>query len=258
MVTPSLLSLGKDGHIAYCQHVSTHNVHLPGIIFLGGFMSDMEGTKATALHRYCIQNDYNFIRFDYFGHGKSSRTFTEGTIGLWRDNTLAVLDKLTQGPQILIGSSMGGWIMLLVTLLRQERIAGLVGIAAAPDFTEQLIWNALPEHAKVELQAKGIYDLASEYSQSPYPITLKLIDEARQHLILDTPIPITCPVRLIHGMKDDDVPYTLSIELTKQLKSNDVNLTLVKNGDHRMASPGDVALLSKTLEETLAICGKGR
>lgn len=252
----NFLSIGTKDHIAYHQYISKTKPHLPGITFLGGFMSDMQGTKATALHHYCEQNDYNFTRFDYFGHGQSSQAFTDGTIGAWRDNALTVLDKLTTGPQILIGSSMGGWIMLLAALQRPERIAGLIGIASAPDFTENLIWDVLPETAKHILVEKGVYDLASEYNQTPYPITLELIEEGRKHLLLHSHIPITCPIRLIHGMKDDDVPYVLSTNLTKQLASTDVTLTLVKNGDHRMSSSADIALLCRTLEEVLAICGK--
>ncbi len=241
-----------DGHsLAYQQYNAGEG--RPSVLFLGGFMSDMTGTKATALHQFCEGKQYNFTRFDYFGHGQSSGTFEEGTIGRWRDDAVEVLDGLTSEKQVVVGSSMGGWLMLLVALARPERVAGLVGIASAPDFTERLIWDAMTPTMRQTLERDGLYDLASEYSDRPYPISMELIRDGREYLLLQEKIEIQCPVRLLHGMKDDDVPYGLSVELAERLVSDNVEVTLVKNADHRMSSESDIALLCQTVEEMLAI-----
>lgn len=255
MLSPKYLSTA-GGRIAYHQHISTHNPHLPGIIFLGGFMSDMGGTKAMALQEFCEKNDYSYLRFDYFGHGQSDLTFTDGTISLWKQNAVDVIDQLTQGPQLLIGSSMGGWIMLLAALARAERVAGLIGIASAPDFTRGLIWDLLDAATQQILRIKGIYSLESEYGDAPYPITYQLIEDGDRHMLLHQEIPIHCPVRLLHGMQDRDVPHTLSLKLVEQLKSDDAQVTLIKNADHRMSTAKNIQLLCERLEEMLAICSK--
>ena len=219
----------------------------PGLVFLGGFMSDMTGTKAVALEAFAKRSGRDFLRFDYRGHGASSGRFEEGTIGLWVDDAVAALDKLTAGPQVLIGSSMGGWIMLLAALARPQRIAGLVGIAAAADFTEDLIWaRATPEERAI-LQRDGHIDRPSDYSAAPYHITLRLIEEGRDHLLLGKPIPLTCPVRLIHGMKDLDVPWQTSLRIAGALESDDVEVTLVKEAAHRLSEPEDLQRLERTL-----------
>jgi pimeloyl-ACP methyl ester carboxylesterase len=221
---------------------------LPGLVFLGGFMSDMTGTKALALEAFARRSGRDFLRFDYRGHGRSSGRFEEFTIGDWRDDALAALDELTEGPQILVGSSMGGWIMLLAALARPQRIAGLVGIATAADFTEDLIWaRATPEQREI-LRRDGYIDRPSDYSEDPYRITLRLIEEGRDHLLLAKPVPITCPVRLIHGMKDFDVPWQTSLKLAEALVGDDVEVILVKEAAHRLSEAEDLARLERTIE----------
>jgi pimeloyl-ACP methyl ester carboxylesterase len=246
---PEILKLQEDNYIAYYKNEGKENK--PGVVFLGGFKSDMTGTKATSLEKFCKEKDYSFIRFDYLGHGHSSGKFTDGTIGKWLGNVLDVLDKLTTGPQILIGSSMGGWLMLLAALARPERIVALIGVASAPDFTENLIWDAMDATAKAELQKNGVYSLNSEYGEEPYPISYELITEGRKHLLLDKKIDINCPVRLIHGLLDKDVPHELSIKLSQQLTSENLCVNLIAEGDHRMSKPEDIELLCENLEELM-------
>lgn len=251
--SPQKLHLPDGNFIAYHKHDGKKNN--VGIIFLSGFMSDMSGIKATSLHEYCKKMDYTFIRFDYFGHGKSSCKFTECNIGIWKQNVIDVLDKLTTGKQILVGSSMGGWLMLLAALERPERIQALLGIASAPDFTESLIWQKMTSAEKKHLTTKGIYNLKSEFSDNPYPVTLDLIEEGRKHLLLEggKTLPISCPVRLIHGLNDTDVPSSISTQLAKQISSGDVKVNLVKDGDHRMSTPENIELLISTLEDILSL-----
>lgn len=211
-------------------------------------MSDMTGAKALALESFAAARGQAFVRFDYLGHGASSGRFQDGTIGRWAKDATAVLDELTDGPQILVGSSMGGWIMLLVALARAKRVAGLVGIAAAPDFTETLMWRAFTPEIRATIEREGVYYEPSAYGEQPYPITRRLIEEGRQHLLMDEPIAIHCPVRLIHGVADPDVPYTLSLELMQHLASTDVEVTLVKAGGHRLSEPHDLARLTGAVE----------
>ncbi|MGD1876472.1 MAG: alpha/beta fold hydrolase [Kiloniellaceae bacterium] len=224
----------------------------PGLMFLGGFMSDMSGSKALALEDYAGRNGRDFIRFDYRGHGASSGRFEDGTIGAWAGDALAVLDALPAGPQILVGSSMGGWMMLLVALARPQRIAGLVGIAAAPDFTEDLIWGRATPEQRAALERHGYVDNPSEYSETPYRITRRLIEEGRAHLLLGGPIPLTCPVRLIHGLQAVDVPWQTSLRLAQALQSDDGEVTLVKNAAHRLSEPADLARLERTIDALMA------
>jgi len=221
----------------------------PGVVFLGGFMSDMTGTKAVTLEEFCRARGQAFLRFDYRGHGASSGRFEDGTIGLWADDALAAFDQLTDGPQILVGSSMGGWIALLTALARRGRVAGLVGIAAAPDFTEDLLWNAFPPDQRAALLREGVVRLPSEYSDKPYSIALKLIEDGRRHLLLRETIDLACPVRLLHGMRDPDVPWQRSVKLAEQLAAPDVRVVLVKDGDHRLSREQDLALLCRSVEE---------
>lgn len=225
----------------------------PGVMFLGGFKSDMTGTKAIALEAHCRAAGRAFVRFDYAGHGESSGRFEEGTIGRWAADAIAVLDRVAQGPQVLVGSSMGGWIMLLAALARPGRVAGLVGVAAAPDFTEDLMWARLSEEARGRLMAEGVYHNPAEHGEDPYPITRALIEEGREHLLLRGAIGIDCPVRLIHGMADEDVPWEVSLRLCEALRSGDVSLALVKGGDHRLSGPGDIERLTATIG---ALCRK--
>jgi pimeloyl-ACP methyl ester carboxylesterase len=221
----------------------------PTIVFLGGFKSDMTGGKATALDEFCAAEGLAFLRFDYSGHGASSGDFLDGTISRWTEDALAAIDALTAGPLILVGSSMGGWIMLLAALARRARIAGLIGIAPAPDFTEDLIWRKLRDDERARLMRDGRLEQPSEYSAEPYVITRKLIEDGRQHLLLARPIALDLPVRLLHGMADRDVPYQLSLHLAERLESADVVVSLIKDGDHRLSREADLARLCAAVAE---------
>jgi pimeloyl-ACP methyl ester carboxylesterase len=223
----------------------------PGIVFLGGFRSDMTGTKARYLEDYCRRRGQAYLRFDYFGHGASSGDAALGTIGRWSDDAIAVLDSLTEGPQVLVGSSMGGWIMLLAALARPSRVHGLVGIAAAPDFTEDLVWPRLDPEQQQELRATGAVTLPSEYDPDGYTYRLSLFE--KRHLVLRRTIDLECPVRLLHGMSDASVPWETSLLLAERLASRDVVVILIKDGDHRLSRDRDLDRLARTLDEFLGI-----
>ncbi len=244
---PSILTRPDGATIAY--HALEGKT--PGVIFCGGFKSDMTGTKALALEAYCRETGRAFVRFDYFGHGGSSGAFEDGTIGRWTDDAVAVIDEVAEGPQVVVGSSMGGWIMLLAALARPLRVAGLVGIAPAPDFTDDLMWDAFPPEIRATLERDGVYHEPSQYSDEPYTITMTLIEEGRRHLLLGQPIAVTCPVRILHGMNDPDVPWRHSLKLIDALQSEDVTVTYVKSGDHRLSEPGDILRLTTTVD---ALC----
>ncbi len=224
----------------------------PGVVFLTGYMSDMTGGKALRLEAHCRARGRAFVRFDYFGHGASSGKFTDGTIGRWADDTVEVLDALTEGPQVLVGSSLGGWIMLLAALRRPERIAGLLGIAAAPDFTADLIEPSLTPAQREALERDGVVPIFSPYDPEPTPVTQLIIEDGRDHLVLRGDIPLDCPVRLIHGMKDPDVPWQTSLRLAERLRSGDVEITLIKTGEHRLSEPADLDRLCAALDGLLA------
>ena len=222
--------------------------NLPGLIFMSGFMSDMNGSKALALEQHCQEQGLAFLRFDYMGHGNSSGNFADGTIGLWAQNALIAFDELTEGPQIIVGSSMGGWMMILTALSRPERVAGLVGIAAAPDFTEDLLPKQLTEIQLSKIQEDGFVVIPSEY-EIPYTITKKLLDDGTQHLVLRNEIPLDCPVRLLHGLEDTSVPWKTALKIQNMVRSKDVEVTLIKNGDHRLSREEDLEKLKKTVME---------
>jgi pimeloyl-ACP methyl ester carboxylesterase len=241
---PAILARPDGATIAYRRVAGAP----PGIVFLGGFRSDMTGTKALFLEDYCRRRGRAFVRFDYFGHGESSGDVALGTIGRWREDAIAIIDSLTAGPQILVGSSMGGWIMLLAALARPERIAALVGIAGAPDFTEELLWPRLTPAQREEITLRGRVVLPSAYDPAGYLYTRALVEEGRGHLLLPAPIPLAMPVRLLHGLGDQSVPWQLSLRLAERLASRDVAVTLVKDGDHRLSSPADLARLAQTLD----------
>lgn len=224
----------------------------PGVVFCSGFMSDMSGTKAVALEDWAKAGGHAFTRFDYQGHGLSSGRFIDGTIGQWADDATAVLDRVTDGPQIIVGSSMGGWIALLLALRRPERVAGLVGIAPAPDFTEDLMWDLFDEPTRRTILDDGVWLRPSEYGPEPQPITRALIEDGRNHLLLRGPLDLGIPVRLLHGMRDPDVPWQTSLTIAETLASADVRITLVKDGDHRLSRPQDIALLCRTVGELAA------
>jgi len=219
----------------------------PTVAFLPGYRSDMSGEKATAVAKFCAERGQACLRFDYSGHGISGGRFEDGTIGQWAADALAVIDGKTQGPLILVGSSMGGWIALLAALARKDRVAALIGIAAAPDFTEALMWQAMSPEQRDILMREGVLRVPSQYGD-PTPITRVLIEEGRSQLLLDKPIGIDCPVRLLHGQCDPDVPWETALRIAQQVTSKDVQITLVKDGDHRLSRPADIALLLQTLD----------
>jgi pimeloyl-ACP methyl ester carboxylesterase len=241
---PAILARPGGATIAYHRLPGAS----PGIVFLGGFRSDMTGTKALFLEDYCRGRGRAFVRFDYFGHGASSGDFSLGTIGGWREDAIAVIDSLTSGPQILVGSSMGGWIMLLAALARPGRIAALVGIAGAPDFTEELLWPRLSPAQREEIVERGRVVLASEFDPAGYLYTSTLVEDGRRHLLLRAPLPLDVPVRLLHGLADKSVPWQLSLRIAERLAGRDVAVTLVKDGDHRLSTPADLARLGQTLD----------
>ena len=215
----------------------------PGIVFMGGYRSDMTGTKALALEEHARGMGQAFLRFDYSGHGASEGAFVDGTIGRWAADSVAMLDQQTSGPQILVGSSMGGWLMLLAALQRPERIAGLVGIAAAPDFSEDLVWARLDQTARDQIMQTGAYNQPSAYGQEAAPITRAFIEDGRKHVLLHDAIPLNCPVRLIAGMQDQAVPWQTSLKLAERLAGDDISLTLIKDGEHRLSRPADLDVM---------------
>ena len=226
-------------------------------MFLGGLMSDMSGTKALSLEAHCRKTGRAFVRFDYTGHGESSGRFTDGTIGRWQADTLAILDRVAEGRQILVGSSMGGWQMLLAARARPKRIAGLIGIAAAPDFTEDLMWRQFDHAAKARIRAQGMLHLPSDYEDTPFPVTLRLIEEGRDHLLLRGSFALDCPLHLMHGMADKDVPWNTALRIAAAVEGDEVSVTLVKGGDHRLSGAADLARLAAALE-SMAARAEGR
>jgi pimeloyl-ACP methyl ester carboxylesterase len=249
------LILGDGTRLAYRSIRMRPGDQRPGIVFLSGFASDMTGTKGLALEAWARERGQALLRFDYSGHGRSSGAFRDGTIGRWTEDALAALDRLTDGPQILVGSSMGGWIMLLAALARPQRIAGLVGIAAAPDFTEDLMWAQMQEPTRTRLMTEGVILQPSQYQDTPMEISRALIEDGRRHLLLRAPIAIRCPVRLLHGMADPDVPWLTSVRLAERLTGADVTLTLVKDGDHRLSRAQDLQRMFAAIEELVAKSG---
>jgi pimeloyl-ACP methyl ester carboxylesterase len=227
----------------------------PGLVWLGGFMSDMGGTKAVALDQWAGARGRTCLRFDYSGHGESGGRFADGTISRWLEEGLAVFDARCEGPQIVVGSSMGGWLALLLArgLRRAPRLraslAGLVLIAPAVDFTEALMWQRFPEEVKREIETTGVWKRPSQYSDQPYLITKGLIEDGRRHLLLGGLIETGCPVRILQGVQDPDVPWDHAVELVSRLAQDDVVLTLVKDGDHRLSRPEDIERLLAAVAE---------
>ena len=222
----------------------------PCIVFLPGFRSDMRGDKAKALAAFCAEQGRAMLLFDYSGHGESGGRFDNGTITTWKSDAITAIDRLTQGPIVLIGSSMGGWLGVLVALARPERVQGFIGIAAAPDFTEAMMWEAMTFEERAVLTEQGVLEQPSDYGE-PYVITRALIEDGRTQLVLGSPIAITAPVRLLHGQADRDVPWEFSLKLAARITGADVRTLLVKDGEHRMSRPQDLALLRATLIELL-------
>lgn len=220
----------------------------PGVMFLGGFKSDMSGTKATALQDWADRTERAYLRFDYSAHGASNGAWEDATISQWREDALAMLDLETDGPQILVGSSMGGWMALLLALARPEKVKALVLVAPAADFTEALIWEQLPFHIRQQIEDEGQWLRPNPYG-APYPITKTLIEDGRNWSVLDAPIPFEGPVRILHGWHDRDVPWSHGLRVLEQLTSDDVRYELSKAGDHGMSAPEDLAALFRMIED---------
>ncbi|HET9903267.1 MAG TPA: alpha/beta hydrolase [Xanthobacteraceae bacterium] len=227
----------------------------PGIFWLGGFHSDMQGTKARALDSWAAANGRSCVRFDYSGHGESEGAFTDGTIGRWLEESLAVFARFCTGPQVVVGSSMGAWLALLLNRALRERplpsasVAALVLIAPAVDFTEELMWKRFPAKVKRQIEKTGVWQRPSAYGDGAYPITRALIEEGRNHMMLGGLIEAGCPVRILQGVKDPDVPFAHAMELVTRLAHDDVVMTLVKDGDHRLSRPEDLERLIATVSE---------
>jgi hypothetical protein len=220
----------------------------PTVVWLGGFRSDMTGTKAQALADWATSRGRACLRFDYFAHGASSGDFLQGTVTRWRADALAVLDRLSEGPLILVGSSMGGWLACLAALARPERVAGLVLIAPAADFTERLIWAGMDAAARRAVEEDGVWLRPSAYGD-PYPISRALIEDGARWSILPGPVGITAPVRILQGGADPDVPWRHALALAEAIESHDLVFTLIRDGDHRLSRPRDIARLIAAVED---------
>jgi pimeloyl-ACP methyl ester carboxylesterase len=224
------------------------------LFWLGGFKSDMKGTKAEALDRWADQEGRACVRFDYSGHGDSGGAFTDGTISRWLEESITVYVTFARGPQVIIGSSMGGWLALLLARALCERqgaapIAGMVLIAPAVDFTEELMWKQFPDSTKREIEQKGVWMRPSEYGNDPYPITRGLIEDGRKHLLLGGLIETRCPVHILQGVQDPDVPWHHAVELVSRFSRDDVVITLIKDGDHRLSRPEDIERMIAAVKE---------
>ena len=246
---PDLHPLPGGGHVAYRFAPGRS----PTVVYLCGYGSEMTGTKAGHLHRVCAEAGHAYLRFDYRGRGASSGRFEDGTIGSWTDDACAVIEAVTRGPLVLVGSSMGGWIMLLVARRLPERVRALVGVAVAPDFTEDGIWSGMSAGERRNLSSLGVVHVPSRYSDDPYPVTLRLIEDGRERLQLRDRVPLDCPVRLIHGWRDDDVPWQTALRLASRLRSSDVAVEIVGDGDHRLSRDADLARLARALHDVLGV-----
>lgn len=243
-----ILSRADGATIAYRRTAGKK----PGVVFLHGYHSDMAGGKALALEALCRANGYAFLRFDGFGHGCSSGDIALGTIGRWTADAVAVLDELTEGPQVLVGSSLGGWIALLTALERRHRVAGLVGVAAAPDFSEDLMWEKFSAEQRRSLIEAGELWLANDHEpDKPWRLTRGFIEDGRNHLLLRDIVNLHCPVRLIHGQKDADVPWQTALRIADAVVGDDVEITLVKDGDHRLSRDQDLERLRRVVATLL-------
>ncbi|OWU85109.1 alpha/beta hydrolase [Oceanicola sp. 22II-s10i] len=246
MAATQFLDSPQGRRIAYHRTEGTG----PTVVFLGGFASDMEGTKAVYLEDWAKARGQGFLRFDYSGHGQSSGAFTDGCIGDWAEDAEAALEALTDGPLVLVGSSMGGWISLLMTRRIPDRIAGLVTIAAAPDFTEDSMWAGFDKAQRLALEMVGHVELPSDYGD-PYVITQRLIEDGRDHLILRDPLPLPFPVRFLQGTADADVELSVALRLMERAEGGDIHLELVKGADHRFSDPACLGVLGARIEEVL-------
>lgn len=252
MQEPCYLTTAQGRQLAYNQVPGQG----PGVVFLGGFKSDMEGTKALWLEDRARRNGRAFLRFDYSGHGQSSGAFTDGCIGDWTADARAMIERLTRGPQILVGSSMGGWIALLLAREMPQRVAGLVTIAAAPDFTEDSMWAGFDAAQRAALQDEGQVALPSDYGE-PYIITRRLIEDGRENLVLRSPLDLPCPVRFLQGTADNDVDKSVALSLLDHATGPDMRLTLVDGADHRFSDITCLSLIGASLDEVTARAGQG-
>ena len=243
MKEPQFLTAPHGTRIAYHRTAGTR----PGVVFLGGFMSDMEGGKALELETYCRRTGRAFVRFDYQGHGRSSGEFADGTVGLWLKDALAVIDRLTEGPQILVGSSMGGWVALLAAKARRARICGFVGIAAAPDFTVRH-WAELTDAQRRTILDTGRLEVMSDYGPDPYIFTRALFEDGWRNRVNHGPIHLDIPVRLIQGLEDADVPWRTAMSIADNLTGGDTEVILVPGGDHRLSEPRDLKRLMRVVD----------
>lgn len=241
------LTTPQGRHIAYHQTPGKG----PGVVFLGGFRSDMTGSKALHLQGWAEATGRAFLRFDYSGHGASHGAFESGAISDWREDAAAVIERLTEGPQILVGSSMGGWIALLLARDMPDHVAGVVGIAAAPDFTERMWAEEFTAAERARLRETGALHRPSDYSDTPYPITLRLIEDGRNNLVMDRPLPLPMPVRLLQGSADSDVPPAVALRLFDHIAAKDLRLTMVKDADHRFSTPDCLSLIEDSVEQIL-------
>ena len=242
---PEFLTTPQGRRIAYHRRAGRG----PGVVFLGGFKSDMGGTKALHLQDWAEATGRAFLRFDYSGHGESSGAFLDGAIGDWFEDAMAVVQTLTTGPQVLVGSSMGGWIALLLARALPGRVAGLVGVAAAPDFTEDSMWAGFTPAQRAALAEEGRVVLPSDYDPAGYVITRRLIEEGRGRLVLRDPLPLRFAVRLLQGTADTDVPPAVALRLLDHATGPDIRLTLVKGADHRFSTPDCLALIERAVAE---------
>ena len=222
----------------------------PAVVWLGGFRSDMTGTKAQALATWAAARGQAYVRFDYFAHGESTGDFAKGTITRWRDDALAVLAELVEGPAVLIGSSMGGWIACLAAMAKPDRVKGMVLVAPAADFTETLITPEIPSEGRAELARNGVWFRPSLYGE-PYPITRALLEDGARWSIMSGPVPIEVPVRVLQGGADPEVPWRHALELANALNGEDVVFSLIKDGDHRLSRPQDIARLIAAVEDVV-------
>ena len=251
---PAFIEVGRAEavrRIAVCARSGA----APGLFWLGGFNSDMKGTKALALDAWATDHGRGCVRFDYSGHGESGGQFIDGTIGRWLEESVAVFAQFCSGPTVVIGSSMGGWMALLLAREIAKRatnasLAGLVLIAPAPDFTEELMWKGFSPGIRHEIETKGVWLRPSEYGDgTPYPITRALIEEGRSHLLLGSSIDVGCPVRILQGFQDPDVPWKHAFTLAQRLPAEDVVLTMIQDGDHRLSRPQDIARIIAAVAE---------
>ncbi|MCB1529714.1 MAG: alpha/beta hydrolase [Rhodospirillales bacterium] len=246
-MTIRYLQSSGGNKLAYI-HIEGDKASLPTVVFLGGYRSDMEGTKALYLEGACRARGQAFIRFDYSGHGKSGGKFEDGTIGSWTQDTLDILDRVSEGPLILVGSSMGGWIAFLCALARPLRVKGLVGIAAAPDFTTWIEADISAGH-KADLEEKGYFEVPSEYSDAPYIFTKALLEEGRSNTLLDRGIPLDIPIRLFQGKKDTSVPWEVARRIKDAVTGEDVAITWVEDGDHSLSRAEDLPRIRALIDE---------